>query len=258
MNRPRIGIFKYSSCAGCQFQLLFFQEEVVQTLEAVEIVYGRMETSAGNADGPFDVALIDGAITEAWQADELKRVRQVSTYLVPIGSCAVNGGVPAIKNLEPELDVQRRVYPDVAPIHSMRAEPVDRYVRVDAYVRGCPMSERDLHELVTSLLLGRPPHGSDYSVCVECKLKGNTCVLVARGEPCMGPVTNGGCGALCPSNGRACYACWGALPGANAPALARRFEELGLSPEEIVRRFSEFGFPALEFRTAAGPYQQRP
>jgi coenzyme F420-reducing hydrogenase gamma subunit len=255
MKKPTIGIFKYSSCAGCQFQLIFFQQYLVETLEAVEIAYGRMETSGGRPDGPFDIALIEGAITESWQADELKQVRSRSKHLVPIGSCAVNGGIPAIKNMKPELEVQRPVYRSLEPIHSVRAAPVDQYVPVDAYLRGCPFDDRDLVEIVTAFLLGGTPQVVDYCVCVECKVRANPCLLIADHVPCMGPVTNGGCGALCPSNGRACYACWGPLPDGNAPALARRFEELGMAPDEIVRRFSEFGYPTLEFRKAAALYE---
>ncbi len=254
MDRPRVGIFKYSCCAGCQFQLIFFQEHLLETLQAVEIVYGRMERTGGRAEGPFDIALVEGAVTEAWQADELKRVRQCSRLLVPIGSCAVNGGVPAIKNRTPELTVESKVYADIGPVHSMRAAPVDQYVKVDACLRGCPMGEADLLELVSSFLLGRKPDLVDYAVCVECKIKGNTCVLISENQPCMGPVTNAGCGALCPSRGRACYACWGPLPNANGPALARQFEQMGMPPDEIVRRFTEFGYPTLEFRKGAELY----
>ncbi|HID96373.1 MAG TPA: oxidoreductase [Candidatus Latescibacteria bacterium] len=255
MERPRIGIFKYSCCAGCQFQLIYFQEHLLETFGAVDIVYGRMETSAGSEEGPFDVVLIEGAITESKQADQLKAVRGRSKYLVPIGSCAVNGGIPAIKNLTPELEVEQRVYSRIEPIHSVRAHPADEYVRVDAYLRGCPVGETDLIELVTALLLGTRPRMIDYCVCVECKRRGNTCILVAEGAPCMGPVTNAGCGALCPSNHRSCYACWGPMPGANAPALARKFEAMGMPPDEIVRRFTEFGCPTLEFRKGAELYE---
>jgi coenzyme F420-reducing hydrogenase gamma subunit len=251
-----VGIFKYSCCAGCQFQLIFFQRDLLQTLEAVEIVYGRMETDRDEEQGPFDLALIEGAVTESWQADELKRVRGCSRTLVPIGSCAVNGGVPAIKNRQSELEVQQRVYGDVSRIHSLRAAPVHHYVRVDAVLRGCPAGERDLRELLTSLALDRLPRVVDSAVCVECKARGNTCILVAEGEPCMGPVTNGGCGALCPSNHRACYGCWGPLPHANAPALARQFERMGLSPDDIVRRFSHYGYPTLQFRKGASLYEK--
>lgn len=256
MKKPRIGIFKYSCCAGCQFQLIFFQKHVAETLKNVEIVYGRMETSAENASGPFDLALIEGTITEAWQVDELKRVRAASRLLVPIGSCAVNGGVPAIKNLVNELDVQNRVYSDLGPVHSIRAGQIDQYVKVDAYLRGCPAGERDLIELVGSLLIDKRPRMTDFAVCVECKMKGNTCVLVAEDLPCMGPVTAAGCGALCPSNHRACYACWGPMPHANAPALAQQFRRMGYTPDEIVRRFSEFGYPTIEFSKGAEMFKE--
>ncbi|KPL08571.1 hypothetical protein AMJ71_08075 [candidate division TA06 bacterium SM1_40] len=244
----RIGIFKYSSCAGCQFQLFYFQHYVLETIQAVDIVYCKMLQSGGEEDGPFDLALIEGAITEQWQADQLKRIRERSELLAPIGSCAVCGGVPAIKNTAHELDAQRRVYEDISVVHSLKAHPVDHYVRVDGYVRGCPPGVRDLAELVKSLLLNKTPRFLDYSVCVECKLEGAICVLVAYQEPCMGPVTSAGCGALCPSRGRACYGCWGPMKDANAKALADRFERMGLGREDIYRRFTEFGEPTVEWK----------
>ncbi len=247
-HRPRIGVFKYSCCAGCEFQLIYFQKHVAETLGAVEIVYCKMFTSGGVEEGPFDAALIEGAITESWQAAQLKKVRAVSRYVIPIGSCAVCGGVPALKNTSPEAEVHSRVYEDTATISSVKAHPVDHYVRVDGYVKGCPMGERDLTELLVSLLLGKKPKFLHYGVCVECKLKTNICVLVSRNEPCMGPVTAAGCGALCPSHDRGCYGCWGPLKDANAGALAGRFREMGLSDEDIYRRFTQFGEPSLELR----------
>jgi len=255
MKKIRLGIFKYSCCAGCQFQFFFFQEHVLETLGVVDIVYCKMGTSGGKKEGPFDVALIEGAITESWQVDELKKIREVSRFLVPIGSCAVNGGIPAIKNIYPEIEVEKRVYKDLSVIHSVKAHPIDEYVRVDGYVRGCPMGERELLELLSSLLLNTKPAFPEYCVCVECKLKGNICLLVAEGKPCMGPVTNAGCGALCPSHGRACYGCWGPVSDANAPALAKKFEQLGVSPDDIVRMFTQFASPRIEFRKGAEMYE---
>ena len=251
MKKHKIGIFKYSCCAGCEFQLIYFQKQLLETFRAVDIAYCKMLDSGGAEEGPFDVALIEGAITEEWQAAQLKRVREASAYLIPIGSCAVCGGVPAIKNTTEEMEVEKRVYGDTSRIHSMKARPVDDYVKVDGAVRGCPMGERDLTELVTSLLLNKKPDFLEYCVCVECKLKGSICVLVAYGEPCMGPVTGAGCGALCPSRGRACYSCWGPMGDANAGALADQFDRMGLSREDIFRKFTEFGEPTEEFKPGA-------
>jgi coenzyme F420-reducing hydrogenase gamma subunit len=248
MNKPTIGVFKYSCCAGCEFQLIYFQEHILQTFQAAKITYCKMLQSGGVQEGPFDVALIEGAITEQWQADQLKKIRQASTYLIPIGSCAVCGGIPAIKNTTEEYDIQKQVYKNTSFVHSVKAHPIDHYVKVDGYVKGCPMGQRDLNEMVISLLLNKKPDFLEYCVCVECKLKNNICVLVAYGQPCMGPVTNAGCGALCPSHNRGCYSCWGPMKDANAKALADQFEKMGLSEEDIFRKFSEFGEPTNEWK----------
>jgi len=247
-EKPRIGVFKYSCCAGCEFQLIYFQEFVLETLGAVKINYCRMLQSGGIEEGPFDVALVEGAITEQWQADQVKKIRAVSKYVIPIGSCAVCGGVPAIKNTAEEFEAEQRVYSDLSAIHSVKAYPIDQYVKVDGYIKGCPMGVRDLTELVISLLLGKKPDFLEFCVCVECKLKNNICVLVAYDEPCMGPVVNAGCGALCPSHNRACYGCWGPMKDANAKALADRFEKMRLSRREIIGRFTEFGQPQTEWK----------
>jgi len=254
-GRPRLGFFKYSCCAGCEFELIFFQDAIVETLSAFDITYCRMVSSEGAPDGPFDLALVEGTITESWQADELKKIRKRSALLFAIGSCAANGGIPAIKSAAPELEVESRVYPDLSGIHSMRPHAVDAFVKVDGRINGCPPGQRDLHEALVSVLMGRRPEFVEHSVCVECKLGGNLCLLVARGKPCMGPVTSGGCGALCPSMDRACYSCWGPMRQANALALARKFEELGLSPQDIVRKFTQFGADTVQYRKVKEHYE---
>lgn len=214
-----------------------------------------MITSGGTPEGPFDVSLIEGTITELWQVDELKRIREKSTYLFAIGSCAINGGIPALKSTHPELEVEKKVYHDLSTIHSIRPSAIDAYVHVDGFIRGCPPGERDLCEALTSVLVGKQPDFFEYSVCIECKLNGNTCLLVAYNMPCMGPVTNAGCGALCPSHNRACYSCWGPMRQANTLALARRFEAMGESSENIIRKFTLFGSVTTEFRKAAEFYE---
>ena len=255
MKKPRLGFFKYSCCAGCEFQFMYFQKYVLETLTAFDFVYARMLKSGGNPHGPFDVVLIEGTITEAWQADQLKKLREQSTMLFAIGACAINGGVPAIKATASELEVEKRVYADLSRIHSIRPHSLDAYVKVDGYIRGCPPGERDLREALTSVLTGRAPDFLEYSVCIECKLRGNTCVLVSYDMPCMGPVTNAGCGALCPSMNRACYSCFGPMKHANGTALAKKFRRMGLSQDDIVRKFTEFGADTREFRRAAEAHE---
>lgn len=255
MNKPRLGFFKYSCCSGCEFALFFFQERILETLNSVELVFCRLVSSGGSPDGPFDLALVEGTITESWQVDELKDIRANSNLLYTVGSCAVNGGIPAIKATTVEQEVEKRVYRDLASIHSLRPEAVSSYVRVDGEIRGCPPADHDLHEVLTSLLLKKSPRLTDQSVCVECKMAGNACLLTEDNEPCMGPVTSGGCGALCPTYRRACYSCWGPMRQANSMALAREFEAMGVSRAEIFRRFSLFGACSREFRNVWEHYE---
>lgn len=255
-ERPRLGFFKFSCCAGCEFEFAFFQPHIVETIENFDITYCRMLSSREMPQGHFDIALVEGTITESWQVDELKEIRKKSKRLFAIGSCAVNGGIPAIKAVSPEYEVEGRVYNDLRTIHSIRPHAVDAYVPVDGYIRGCPPGRRDIYEALTSVLMGKQADFIEYSVCMECKVAGNLCLLVADKAPCMGPVTNGGCGALCPSMRRPCYSCYGPMRQANAIALARKFEQLGLSAEDIIRKFSEFGADTIQFRKAQERYRE--
>jgi coenzyme F420-reducing hydrogenase gamma subunit len=233
-GKPIIGFS--SIAARAAFQLIF-SEHVLETLGKWISVL-RMLQSGGVEEGPFDVALIEGTITEPWQVEQLCKIRSVSKYVIPIGSCAVCGGVPAIKNNEQEYPIQNRVYEDTSKITSIRAHSIDQYVPVDGYIKGCPMGERDLVECITSLLLDKRPEFIQYPVCIECKLKHNICVLVAalawaRGQrgcamppPTIGPVT--AAGARTPKPGY-----W--------PTVCPD----GTWRDDIFRRFTEFGEPAI-------------
>jgi sulfhydrogenase subunit delta len=250
VEKRRLGFFKFSCCAGCEFQTFFFQRHLLETLGAFDIVYARMVSSGGSPDESFDVALVEGTVTEEWQVKELIKIRKHSRLLFAIGTCAVNGGIPAIKASMPELEVEESVYADLSAIRSIRPHPVDVYIPVDGYIRGCPPGERDLVEALTSVFIRKKPSFLTYSVCIECKLKDNICVLTAYKMPCMGPVTNAGCGALCPSHDRACYSCFGVMKQANVPALARKFRTFGMSDEDIARKFSLFDADSTGFRKA--------
>ncbi len=250
MSKPRLGFFKFSCCTGCQFLFFYEQKHLLETLMSFDVVFSKILSSGGTPHGPFDITLIEGTVTEAWQVDELKEIREQSKQLFAIGSCAVIGGIPAIKATAPELEVEKRVYKDLSSIHSIRPHPIDAYVKVDGYIRGCPPGEKDLYEALTSVLMDKKPEFLQYSVCIECKLDGNTCVLIAYGMPCMGPVTNAGCGALCPSMNRACYSCFGPVKQANGPALAKKFKIMGMSKDDVIRKFTMFGADAIEFRKA--------
>lgn len=218
-RRPRVGVVKLASCDGCQLTLLDLENELLAVAERFDIVEFPEATSRRSA-GPFDVLLVEGSISTQEQLDELIKLRKVTTTLVTIGACATAGGIQAIRNWSAFEPWAAAVYPRPELVESLAtATPVADHVHVDAELRGCPIDPGQLVELLTAVLVGRRPQLPDESVCLECKRRGVACVLVARGLPCLGPVTRTGCGALCPAFGRGCYGCFGPRETANVAGL---------------------------------------
>ena len=249
--KPRIAVFKLSSCDGCQLQLLDAEEALLALAGAVDIVHFR-EARSHTEPGPYDIALVEGSVSTPAQLEEIRKIREESRYLITIGACATSGGIQALRNLADVDAFVRTVYATPAFVSTLAmSTPVSDHVRVDLELPGCPIDRGQLLGALVSLLRGAVPRLSDSPVCVECKRRGFVCVLVAKGEPCMGPVTRSGCGALCPGVGRACYGCFGPSQPPNAGAMSRRFAELGLSPKETAARFRFITGWAPEFRVAA-------
>jgi sulfhydrogenase subunit delta len=245
--RPRIGVVKFASCDGCQLTLLDLEDELLAIAEKVEIVEFAEATSRRSA-GPFDVLFVEGSISTPEQVEEIARLRAVTRRLVTIGACATAGGIQAIRNWLDHDEVRRSVYPEPAYVESLAmAHPVADYVAVDAELRGCPISPAQLREFLIALVTGRRPQLPDEAVCLECKRRGVVCVAVARGIPCLGPVTRTGCGAICPAYGRGCYGCFGPREAANTKALAAWLSD-GRSTAEVGRLFAGFTAWSEPFR----------
>jgi len=199
--------------------------------------------------GPYDLTLVEGSITTPHDAARIQQVRRASRFLVSIGACATAGGIQALRNFRDHEEILRLVYarPDV--IDSLaRSTAIADHVPVDFELRGCPIDKRQLLEVVSAYLHGRRPNVPAHSTCVECKLRGAVCVMVAHGTPCLGPVTHAGCGALCPGYARGCYGCFGPADSVNTGALAERFVQLGVKPDGVRRAFHTFNANAPAFR----------
>jgi sulfhydrogenase subunit delta len=247
-RRPRLGVVKFASCDGCQLTLLDLEDALLAVAERFDIVEFAEATSR-RSSGPFDILLVEGSVSTAEQAAEIVRLRRESRLLVTIGACATSGGIQALRNLADHDAFRAAVYPRPELIESLpRSTPVAEHVAVDAELYGCPISGAQLLELLTALVVGRRPQLPDEAVCLECKRRGNTCVLVAGATTCLGPVTRTGCGALCPTFDRGCYGCFGPRESANTPALAAQLRANGLSDDEVRRAFAGFtvGAPAFQ------------
>ncbi len=250
-KKPVIGVFKFASCDGCQLSLLDAEDELLAVAGEVEIAYFP-EASRAMRGGPYDLALVEGSITTHHDAERIQDVRRKSKTLITIGACATSGGIQALRNWKDVGDFIRMVYPSPQFISTLKlSTPIAEHVPVDFELRGCPINKHQLIELIAATLAGRKPNIPTYSVCVECKRKGNVCVAVARGVACMGPVTQAGCGALCPSYDRGCYGCYGPMETPNTHSLSAQFRILGQSEAEICRDFRSFNAWAWQFRRAS-------
>jgi coenzyme F420-reducing hydrogenase gamma subunit len=249
VHRPRVGVVKFASCDGCQLTLLDLEDELLAVTERFEIVEFA-EATSNRSSGPFDVLFVEGSISTPEQAEEIVHLREASTLLVTIGACATAGGIQALRNLGDHDAFRAAVYPHPEYVSSLATSlPVSEYVKVDAELRGCPIDPGQLLEVLTALATGRRPQLPNEAVCLECKRRGAVCVVVAKGLPCLGPVTRTGCGALCPAFGRGCYGCFGPRESANAAGLASHYLRAGDRAEEVGRRFAGFTVNQEPFRS---------
>ena len=250
-TKPRVAVFKMASCDGCQLQLLDAEEALLELAGVIEIA-NFAEASSNIRPGPYDVTLIEGSISTPEQIEQVKRIREESRFLITIGACATAGGIQALRNGRDLAEVVRQVYPTPEFVDSLASStPVAEHIKVDLELTGCPVDRGQLLAALAWLLHGSVPSPPTTPVCIECKRRGYVCVVVARGEPCLGPVTRTGCGALCPAFGRGCYGCFGPSQPPNTEALARRFLELGMSPLQVADKFRFITGYAPAFREVA-------
>jgi coenzyme F420-reducing hydrogenase gamma subunit len=246
-KKPKLAVLKLASCDGCQLSLLDCEDELLAVADAVEIAY-FLEATSRIVNGPYDVGLVEGSITNEHDIERLRSFRKASKTLVTIGACATAGGIQALRNYADVNEYLRVVYARPDYIQTLaHSTPVSDHVPVDFELRGCPISKEQLLELLNAFLNGRPPRIGNHSVCLDCKRRGTVCVMVAQGTPCLGPVTHSGCNALCPSYTRGCFGCFGPSESANAPGLRPRLVELGLREPEIGRLYATFNAAAKPF-----------
>ena len=247
-RKPRLAVWKFASCDGCQLSLLDCEDELLAVADQLDIAYFA-EASRRMMRGPYDLSLVEGSITTQADAERILRVRRLSRRLVTIGACATAGGIQALRNFADVREFAAAVYPRPEDLKTLTAStPISAHVPVDFELRGCPIDKGQLLEVIKAFLIGRKPSIPGHSVCHECKLRGTVCVMVAHGTPCLGPVTQTGCGAICPAYGRGCYGCFGPAETPNTAAIAREFSSLGVAERDIARVFRTFNAAAEAFR----------
>jgi sulfhydrogenase subunit delta len=255
-KKPKLAVWKFASCDGCQLSLLDCEDELLAIAGEVHIA-NFPEASRAVAKGPYDISLVEGSITTPHDEERIHKIRRVSKSLITIGACATAGGIQALRNFKNVRDFISMVYASPEYIDTLtKSTAIADHVTVDFELRGCPINKYQLVELISATLNGRKPNIPTYSVCVECKRKGNVCVMVASGTPCLGPVTQAGCGAICPSYNRGCYGCFGPKETPNTASLAAWYEHLNVPKDDIVRAFRGFNAYAEPFRKESEAHEK--
>jgi sulfhydrogenase subunit delta len=257
ITKPKLAVWKFASCDGCQLSLLDCEDELLAVASAVEIA-NFPEATRALTKGPYDLSLVEGSITTSHDAERIQKVRKMSKYLITIGACATAGGIQALRNFIDVKDFINYVYASPQYIETLhKSTPIGYHVHVDFELRGCPINKMQLVEVLSAFLNGRKPNTPAYGVCVECKLKGTPCVMVAQGTPCMGPVTHAGCGAICPSFDRGCYGCFGPKETANTISLGEQFHKSGVTDEQLIRAYRTYNACSDTFRKEGDAHERQ-
>ena len=250
--KPTLAVWKFASCDGCQLSLLDCEDELLSLAGEIDIAY-FLEAGVARVEGPYDLSLVEGSVTNAHDAERIKEVRALSKRLVTIGACATAGGIQALKNFADVHDFISTVYATPGYISSLATSTaISAPVEVDYELHGCPIDKRQLLEVITAFVHGRRPQIPAHSVCYECKARGNVCVMVAHGTPCVGPVTHAGCGALCPTYNRGCYGCFGPMETPNTVSLTRQLKVLGMGDRAVENVFRTFNVTKFEEARTGG------
>lgn len=247
VRRPKLAVWKFSSCDGCQLSLLNCEDELLGVAGAIEIAY-FLEASRAVQKGPFDISLVEGSITTEHDRNRILEVRRQSKTLITIGACATAGGIQALRNFKDVKEFISAVYATPEFISTLSTSTaIAAHVPVDFELRGCPINKAQLLEVLSAFLKGRRPGISSDSVCNECKLRGNVCVMVAHGTPCLGPVTHAGCEALCPTYNRGCYGCYGPQLNPNTQALSEKLQNQGMSLADLKKIYQTYNVASPAF-----------
>lgn len=255
MSRLRIAVHKFTSCDGCQLSFLTAGEALLTLAEQVEFVHFA-EAGYVNPEAEVDIAFIEGSVSTPAEEMRIKKIRACTRYVITIGACATAGGIQALRNAAGSSEWMASIYASPQTIKTLdTSTAISKHIKVDWELWGCPVNTGQVMDAISSLLKNAAPRIKRDAVCLECKRKNHVCVLVAKNEPCMGPVTQIGCGAICPGVDRACYACYGPSENPNPWSLAQRFKQDGLDDAAIARRFLHINNQASAFQQAGQSFK---
>ncbi|MBC8470294.1 MAG: NADH:ubiquinone oxidoreductase [Planctomycetes bacterium] len=241
MSKPKVGIYGLTGCAGDQLVILNCEDELLNIVGALDIKSFSMAVSESDDDCLLDIVFVEGTVVQPRDEEMLQNLRERAKLLIAIGTCAVWGGLPAMKNEFSQEEIKKKVYGPAGDIFKTTApQPLSSFVKVDLSISGCPIEKEQLLQAVASLLHGDLPRLPGYAVCTECKMSEYTCLLVEKGQLCLGPITVAGCKARCPGYGQPCIGCRGPVEEANVSSEIEVLKEKGFTWVDIQNRLRTF------------------
>jgi coenzyme F420-reducing hydrogenase gamma subunit len=209
-KKPKIAIINLTSCSGCLIEIVNLGKRFLDILKYIEIVDFPLVEEA-RSPAKYDIAFVEGSAVTKENIEDLRIIRKKTKFLVALGACACIGGIPEIKNYRGKDKIIKSVYRVIKKIDNPEIKPLKEYVKVDFEIPGCPPNKNEFYWAVTELLAGKLPRIPRRPVCYECQIRGYECLL-QKGLPCLGPVTLGGCEAICLRENWPCAGCRGFLP----------------------------------------------
>ena len=253
MSKPKVGIFGLTGCAGDQLVILNCEDQLLDIAGALDIRDFLMASSGNDEECQLDLALVDGAVLSRKDEQTLKRIRERSKMLVAIGTCAVWGGIAAMDRDANRAKLLEDIYGKMGKEYdSTPARALHEVVKVDLNISGCPIEKKQIISAISNLLNGNPPVFLPYHICTECKIRENNCLLIEKGELCLGPLTAAGCGARCPELGIPCVGCHGPANDTNVKSALALFKEKGFTHEQIVKKLRTFAPVPVEVMAQPG------
>jgi len=235
--KPKLGIVSFTGCQGCQFTILFI-DEIMKLLDKFDVQYFHLLREK-NRETEFDVVFVEGAITSKREIEKLKRIRAKSKVLVALGACATHGGIPAMRNFLENKELIKHVYNQKMLKDSIETESIDKFVKVDYYMYGCPIIKDEFIDFLNSFLKKKEMKECETPVCLECPKKGPDCYLNHK-TICLGPLAHGGCNALCTKDNHPCILCRGPLKNANFSVEIELFSKFGYTDDQIKSKIAKF------------------
>ena len=170
-DKPKVATTSLCGCFGCHMSLLDIDERILELVELVSFDRSPIN-DLKEFRGPVDIGLVEGGCCNEQNVEVLRDFRRHCRILISVGDCAINGGIPALRNAVPLAECYREAFVDgptvdnpsgripddpEIPLLLDKVHPCQEVVRIDYHLPGCPPSADTLWEALSALLAGRSP-----------------------------------------------------------------------------------------------------